>query len=83
MSSPAAAPPSAGDIYQDGVSLLAQQLPVEALAAFSRAAALGHPAAHAAAAAVHFEGAVARDGTVVDGDCVKAYDMCVRASVRV
>ena len=31
------------------------------------------------AAAVHFEGAVGRDGTIVDGNCVKAFDMCVRA----
>ena len=74
-----APPPSAGDIYNDGVSLLAAQLPVEALAAFTRAAELGHVAAHAGAAAVHFEGAVGRDGTIVDGNCVKAFDMCVRA----
>jgi hypothetical protein len=36
-----APPPSAGDIYNEGVSLLAAQLPVEALAAFTRAAELG------------------------------------------
>ncbi len=65
----------ASEAYSEGVRLLSAQSPIEALAAFTRAASLGHPAAHAAAAALHFEGAVARDGTVVDSDFVKAYDM--------
>jgi hypothetical protein len=62
-------------MYNEGVSLLAAQSPIEALAAFTRAASFGHPAAHAAAAALFFEGAVACDGTVADSDFVKAYDM--------
>jgi hypothetical protein len=73
---PSASASPAADIYNDGMSLLAAQSPIEALAAFNLAASLGHPAAHAAAAAVYFEGSVARDGTVVDGNHVKAYDMC-------
>jgi hypothetical protein len=70
------------EAYNEGVSLLAAQSPIQALAAFTRAASLGHPAAHAAAAALHFEGAVARDGTVADSDFVKAYDMYVSAARR-
>ncbi len=66
----------AADIYKDGQGLLAAQSPIEALAAFNVAASLGHPASHAAAAALYFEGSVARDGTVVDGNHIKAYDMC-------
>ena len=67
---------SAADLYVQGLSLLAEQMPAEALVAFTNAASLGHPAAHAAAAAVHFEGAVARDGSAVDCNSSKAYDMC-------
>jgi hypothetical protein len=67
---------SAAELYVQGLSLLAEQMPAEALAAFTSAASLGHPTAHAAAAAVHFEGAVARDGSAVDCNSSKAYDMC-------
>jgi hypothetical protein len=67
---------SAAELYVQGLSLLAEQMPAEALAALTSAASLGHPAAHAAAAAVHFEGAVARDGSAVDSNSSKAYDMC-------
>ncbi len=65
-----------GGALSSGLSLLTEQMPAEALAAFSSAASLGHPAAHAAAAALHFEGAVGRDGTVIDGDNSKAHAMC-------
>lgn len=84
LSSSAASPDAtaADDVYNKGVGMLAQGLPAEALAAFSRAAMLGHAASHAAAAAIHFEGAVAFDGSVIDSDCVKAYDMCVRANSK-
>jgi TPR repeat protein len=68
---------TAGDIYRTGLSLLADHQPARALEAFCRAAALGHPGAHAAAAAIYFEGAVAADGSVVDGDVARAYEMCV------
>lgn len=74
---------SAAELYVQGLSLLAEQMPAEALAAFTSAASLGHPAAHAAAAAVHFEGAVARDGSAVDCNSSKAYDMCVAAAFRI
>jgi TPR repeat protein len=72
----------AADNYNEGLKLLSAQSTSEALAAFTRAASIGHPAAHAAAAALYFEGGVERDGKVVDGDFVKAYDMCVTASWR-
>ena len=68
---------AAAELYLQGLSLLAEQMPAEALAAFTSAASLGHPAAHAAAAAVHFEGAVARDGSAVESNSSKAFDMCV------
>ncbi len=67
--------PSAAESYSEGVDLLAQRRPADALAAFTRAALLGHAAAHAAAAAIYFEGAVAHDGRVIDGDYIKAFDM--------
>jgi TPR repeat protein len=70
---------SPSGIYSEGLALLAEHQPARAAEAFSRAAALGHPAAHAAAAAIYFEGAVSGDGTVVDGDVIKAYDMCERS----
>ena len=70
---------SPSGIYGEGLSLLAERQPERAAAAFSRAAALGHPAAHAAAAAIYFEGAVAGDGSVIDGDVIKAYTMCARS----
>ena len=68
---------AAAELHLQGLSLLAEQMPAEALAAFTSAASLGHPAAHAAAAAVHFEGAVARDGSAVESNSSKAYDMFV------
>jgi hypothetical protein len=72
---------AAAELYLQGLSLLTEQMPAEALAAFSSAASLGHPAAHAAAASVHFEGAVGRDGSVIDGNFSKAYAMCAIAHV--
>ena len=79
---------AAAELYLQGLSLLAEQMPAEALAAFTSAASLGHPAAHAAAAAVHFEGAVARDGSAVESNSSKAYDMfvlreCAIAATRI
>jgi hypothetical protein len=73
----AASPSTAAALFKDGESLLLQRRPAEALAAFTQAAALGHVPAHAAAAALHFEGGVAHDGSAVDCNFVEAYSMCV------